>query len=179
MTTKTKSHTLDLGTPRGIKARAEMALRKTPRAPHLRSEQDGRLFAAAVLITFKQQIKRENKKGFSPYTARADEADTAEPGALMIFRASPQSTILREAFDELRKHATREAVNGFFCVFTDFVGGEIESGGALDLSAKMFDRRERSGYYQPWGSVAYRDPKAAREAIAKGESVYKLLRKVK
>lgn len=146
--------------------------------PRLKTEKDGRLFAIAAFLAAETEIE-EAKNGFSPLTHRAeDTSHTGKPrGSIMsIYRNKPQSDCLKRAFAQLFKEGTEQAINGFFAIWTDYVGMVME-GCAPDTASDLYAGEERGRKIKPWGSITYSDPEAAKAAMKAGHYQYSRIRK--
>lgn len=147
-----------------LRQKAQAALAGSPR---LTTEADGRKFAISMLEKFE---KLDPGARFSSWSANAEAHDGAESGVMMIFRQSAQTDIAKRACDAIYQ-ATEEARNGFFVVLTDFIGGELEQGGK---NSERYREMEKAGELQPWGSMIFKNPAKVVDAIAAGETCYRI-----
>jgi hypothetical protein len=138
--------------------------------PILKTEKDGRLYAIALLEKLNEEVVAN--PGFSPLDAHAEQEDDSDPaGVMMIFRKAPQSVTLAQWSTDLHRYGTAQAIAGFYVVMTHYMGSVME-GSIPDES--YYVEKEKAGEWEPSGSVIYRDPKAAAEAISKGENTYRV-----
>lgn len=139
------------------------------RRASLQTEKDGRLFAIALLADFEKLDKPGKFAEFSSWSANTEREDESDPGVVMIFRKTAQTDILKRAFDALYQ-GSEQARNGFFVVLTDFVGSTMS--GAVP-AVNYYRDEEKAGGLEPWGSVIYKHPRKAADAIAAGKVVYR------
>jgi hypothetical protein len=135
----------------------------------LETEKDGRLYAIALLEAFDEEGKPV--EGFSSYSAESEGPDSTDSGLIGLYRKGPQSETLKRWFADLYKYGTAESIAGFYVVFTDYLGSVVD-GCVPDVDA--LGDWELEGKYPPAGSVIYRDPQAAAEALERGEGCYRI-----
>ena len=142
----------------------------------LNTEKEGRLFAIATFQVAQKEvregIRQKNWTGESPLQYTTDEwcEDQQE---FAIYRTVPQSDVLLSAFADLFARGTKEAIQGFFAVWTDYIGGAL-SHCLPSNPAKYYASEERAGRIPAWGSVIFTHPKKARAALDKGVMTYKV-----
>lgn len=138
-----------------------------PKAPHLQTERDGRLYAIGLLEAMEEEVEQTDGL-WSPF-AHSAEGPLRDNGRVCIFRTKPQSATLAHWVGELHKYGTAEAIAGFYVVFSDYIGLAIED---AQPKAADYAQSEKDGEFDPWGSVIYTNPKAAAAAIEKGDGDY-------
>jgi len=141
----------------------------------LNTEKEGRLFAIATFKAARLALSEGIVEAGQNRLEYAADSGGEEQGEFLIHRTTPQSDVLRSAFADLFSRGTQEAINGFFTVWTDYIGATL-SGCYPSQPAKHYAAEERAGLIPAWGSITYTHPKAAKAAIAKGESTYTVRR---
>lgn len=109
---------------------------RSSKAKHirLRSQKDGRLFAIALLKSLETDVTGV----FASYQRL--------PGDEAASRKGPQSDVILRAFERVMYFGTTNALLGFFCVMTDFIGTAQDG----YVYPKSFEKWERQGRLQYW-----------------------------
>ena len=141
------------------------------------TEKDGRLFAIATFKAATLAISEGIVQAGQNRLEYAADSWQEKQSEYLILRTVPQSDVLRSAFADLFSRGTQEAINGFFTIWTDYIGCSL-SGMIISCPAKHYAAEERAGLIPAWGSITYTHPDAAKTAIVKGKDTY-TVRKVR
>src|SRR5678816_2011846 len=89
------------------------------------TEKDGRLFAVATFKAATLALSEGIVQAGQNRLEYAADDRQEEQGEYLILRTVPQSDVLRSAFADLFSRGTQEAINGFFTVWTDYIGSTL------------------------------------------------------
>src|ERR1041384_6450863 len=89
------------------------------------TEKDGRLFAIATFKAAERIIAAGVKQAGESKLEYTADCWFEDQGEFVIYRSVPQSDVLRSAFADLFSRGTPDAINGFFTVWTDYIGATL------------------------------------------------------
>lgn len=124
----------------------------------LETEAQGRKFA----IEFLKEIERRHAT--DEFSAIQSEPDQMEPGAMVVYRTGPQSSLIRDTFDVVYTLA-EEMKRGFFTIISDYLGaspnGHMDASGYDDWEA---DGKLSGKVRQPFTAEEVEKAKRERDA---------------